>query len=314
MGGLYFHTGSSGGQGPVIKLTNCTLTGNTAQEGGGLYNKNSTHSLKLANCTLSRNRGTYGAAIYNERSPRLENCIVWGNTASLEGEMYGSALVSYSNIDGGWPGEGNIDTDPCFADAGVWDANGTPEDVNDDYWVNGDYHLKSQAGRWDPNSQGWLQDDVTSPCIDAGNPCTDVGEEPDPNGGVINMGAYGGTAEASKSLRAIPECFPSTYSTYNDWKALAGPCCWCRGYHCDGDADGATQGFQKYRVMSNDLGVVAANWKKLIDDATLDPCADIDHKSQGFQNYRVMSNDLAILIANWKKTDADLPGDCPRPE
>ncbi len=50
-----------------------------------------------------------------------------------------------------------------------------------------------------PNSESWIQDDVTSPCIDAGDPNTPVGDEPESNGGVINMGAYGGTAEASKS-------------------------------------------------------------------------------------------------------------------
>jgi hypothetical protein len=43
-------------------------------------------------------------------------------------------------------------------------------------------------------------DDVTSPCIDAGDPNTPIGDELFPNGGVVNMGAYGGTAEASKSL------------------------------------------------------------------------------------------------------------------
>jgi len=59
--------------------------------------------------------------------------------------------------------------------------------------------LKSQAGRWDSDSQSWVVDDVTSPCIDAGDPGTPVGLEPLPNGGIINMGAYGGTAEASKS-------------------------------------------------------------------------------------------------------------------
>ena len=109
-------------------------------------------------------------------------------------------------------------------------------------------------------------------------------------------------------------CLPRSYSTYNDWAALGSPDCWCRPYQCDGDADGATQGIQRYRIMSNDLDIVAANWKKKIDDPTLDPCADIDHKPQGFQDYRVMSTDLAILIANWKKIDSDLAGDCPRPE
>lgn len=36
-----------------------------------------------------------------------------------------------------------------------------------------------------------------SPCIDAGDPNTPVGKEPQPNGQRINLGAYGGTDEAS---------------------------------------------------------------------------------------------------------------------
>ncbi|MBN1507997.1 MAG: hypothetical protein JW955_14185, partial [Sedimentisphaerales bacterium] len=69
-------------------------------------------------------------------------------------------------------------------------------------WIDGDYHMKSLAGRWDPNQQRWVMDDVSSPCIDAGDPNTPVGEEPQPNGGRVNLGAYGGTAEASKSLES----------------------------------------------------------------------------------------------------------------
>jgi len=49
-------------------------------------------------------------------------------------------------------------------------------------------------------------DDVTSPCIDAGDPMTPIGLELFPNGGIINMGAYGETAEASKSYFAEPLC------------------------------------------------------------------------------------------------------------
>jgi hypothetical protein len=102
--------------------------------------------------------------------------------------------ISYCNIGGGlsaahigqstkltWE-EGNIDIDPLFADAG-----------------NSDYHLKSEAGRYDPIIESWFQDNVTSPCIDAGDSSTPVGLEPLPNGDIINMGAYGGTSEASKS-------------------------------------------------------------------------------------------------------------------
>jgi len=51
-----------------------------------------------------------------------------------------------------------------------------------------------------------VQDDVTSPCIDAGDPSSPIGFEPFPNGGRINMGAYGGTAEASKSYFGEPLC------------------------------------------------------------------------------------------------------------
>lgn len=96
-------------------------------------------------------------------------------------------------------GPGNLAADPCFADPGRWDDSGTPDDPNDDFWVEGDYHLKSQAGRWDPASESWVIDDVTSPCIDAGDPNSPVGDEPEPNGGRVNMGAYAGTPEASMS-------------------------------------------------------------------------------------------------------------------
>ncbi len=49
-------------------------------------------------------------------------------------------------------------------------------------------------------------DEVTSPCIDAGDPMSPIGLEPFPNGGIINMGAYGGTSEASKSYFGKPVC------------------------------------------------------------------------------------------------------------
>ncbi|MBN1457518.1 MAG: right-handed parallel beta-helix repeat-containing protein, partial [Sedimentisphaerales bacterium] len=51
------------------------------------------------------------------------------------------------------PGTGEIHVNPIFVDQS-----------------NGDYHLKSQAGRWDPVSEDWVLDVSTSPCIDAGNP------------------------------------------------------------------------------------------------------------------------------------------------
>jgi len=51
-------------------------------------------------------------------------------------------------------------------------------------------------------------DDLTSPCIDRGDPNNPVGDEPDPNGGIINMGTYGGTSEASMSIGQLPPLPP----------------------------------------------------------------------------------------------------------
>jgi hypothetical protein len=93
-----------------------------------------------------------------------------------------------------------MNADPCFAQLEHLDPNGTPDDPNDDFLVSGDYHLKSQAGRFDPNSGTWVEDEITSPCIDADDPNAPVGQEPSPHGDRINIGAYGGTMEASKSF------------------------------------------------------------------------------------------------------------------
>lgn len=56
------------------------------------------------------------------------------------------------------------------------------------------------AGHWSPDQNDWVIDGYTSPCIDAGNPGYPLDDEPnDANNLRINMGAYGGTAEASRS-------------------------------------------------------------------------------------------------------------------
>jgi len=110
---------------------------------------------------------------------------------------------------GGWLGQGNIKADPLFAGRGRWvdgkDPNLTVRaDDPGAVWVMGDYHLQSQAGRWDPRLCSWQQDLTTSPCIDAGDPATPVGREPTPNGGIVNLGVYGGTVEASRSVLPNP--------------------------------------------------------------------------------------------------------------
>ena len=62
---------------------------------------------------------------------------------------------------------------------------------------NGDYHLRSERGRYWPDHDVWILDEVTSPAIAAGAQAADNSNEPQPNGGRINMGAYGNTPYAS---------------------------------------------------------------------------------------------------------------------
>ena len=155
-------------------ITNCVIAQNY-QHGisGGMPT--------ITNCAIISN----GQSGISDSTPMITNSIIYYNGIEsdfIQIDNNVTATITYSDVQGGWPGQGNIDADPLFAD---------PD--------NGDYHLKSQAGRWDLTSKGWIEDDVTSPCIDAGDPATPIGLEPLPNGGIINMGIYGGTSRASKS-------------------------------------------------------------------------------------------------------------------
>jgi hypothetical protein len=214
-------------------LANCIFSKNTAgDDGGGVCNFAS--SPVLINCTFAQNSAENGNAIGSDivydyyridpNNMELINCILWDGGIEIWNEYGSPTIITYCNIQGGkasifdpsktvfW-GEGNIDVDPLFVKLGYWkDVNDPNVAVEPDdpsaVWIDGDYHLESQAGRWDPVSESWIIDDVTSPCIDAGDPNSPVGDEPEPNGGRINMGAYGDTAEASKSF--APELFQAS--------------------------------------------------------------------------------------------------------
>jgi hypothetical protein len=207
----------------TVILANCVLVGNRAGQDGGAWEAGWQAHLKAVNCTLPDNRSPAGSFLmvrhYEQASSTsiiIWNCILPEGSDSIRSTDV-PVRLAYTCVGRGgrsldatdncliW-GPGNIEADPCFADPGYWDPNGTPEDPNDDFFVEGDYHLKSQAGRWDPAAGSWVVDDVTSPCIDAGDPNSPIGDEPFPNGGRVNMGAYGGTAEASMSYFDGPVC------------------------------------------------------------------------------------------------------------
>jgi parallel beta-helix repeat protein len=137
-GGIQCELSSS----PVF--TNCIISKNTANNlGGGISFLGST-SMKIVNCTISDNYSySYGGGIYSYSSspltlvPKVINSIIWGNTEERGNDQIylggmSSISITYSDIEGGWTGTGNINADPLFLG-------------------NGDFHLT-----------------YGSPCIDSG--------------------------------------------------------------------------------------------------------------------------------------------------
>jgi len=146
------------------RLDHLLVTGNMADLGGGIYVEQCTS--RIVNVTISGNiASSKGGGIYCQHNSNLSlvNTILWNNSPQEIFILSGLVTAAYSDIKGGWEGEGNIDSDPQFVD---------PE--------NGDFRLK-----------------VTSPCIDAGHPDLDDDgitwendpDDQDPDGTRMDMGA-----------------------------------------------------------------------------------------------------------------------------
>jgi len=118
-------------------LTNCVFTGNSAEDGGGMSNHY--RDPTLTNCTFTDNSAVdNGGGIYNGSSePTLTNCILWDNSPEqIAG--YGTATVTYSDVEGGWCGVGNIDEDPMLEPDGYHLTEGSPcIEAGDPYYVAG---------------------------------------------------------------------------------------------------------------------------------------------------------------------------------
>jgi len=160
-------------------ITNCVITGNFANYYGGGMSCWYDNSTTIANCTFAENSARDGNTLAcdsrNQNYPsdiQLTNCILADADNGIWNNDNSTIIITYSNVQAGWFGEGNIDGDPCFVEAGYWDMNGV--------WVDGDYHLLSN-----------------SPCIDAGDPNyipepneTDLDGNPRIVNDRIDMGAY----------------------------------------------------------------------------------------------------------------------------
>jgi hypothetical protein len=100
-------------------VANCTFTSNWGQYGGGMFNE-ANSSPTVTNCTFggnSDNAGGGGIYCTSSSSPSLANCILWGDTPGEIALVDSTITVTYSDVQGGWPGTGNIDADPVFVGA-----------------------------------------------------------------------------------------------------------------------------------------------------------------------------------------------------
>jgi hypothetical protein len=184
-----------GGPSADIEFENCVISNNTAAIGGGLCagysGDGAVERVVITNCTIAHNglsvaSTTTGGGIHSVSSDiTIRNSIVWYNDGAAVTLSDPSSIspVLFSCIEGGYLGQGNIDSEPLFVSPG-----------------GDDYHLQSKFGSYSDGA--WVDESSYSPCIDAGDPLDSVGAEPIPNGKYINMGAYGGTTEASKSKYA----------------------------------------------------------------------------------------------------------------
>ncbi|MBE0638108.1 MAG: PKD domain-containing protein [Bacteroidales bacterium] len=133
--------------------------------GGGLYCSGAS-APTLKHVTITQNDAIAGAggAVFSNGTnthPVVKNSILWDNSPQeIASAGSGSFSASWSDIEGGWAGIGNINLNPIFEDPYYWD-----------------YHL------------GWPNYPVStakSPCIDAADPSSPA----DPDGTCADMGVF----------------------------------------------------------------------------------------------------------------------------
>ena len=199
--------------------------------GYGSYSLNAASGVSIHH-NLIRNSGDGGIVIQGFNNTIIENNVIIGNNRE------GIVLTDRSSYGGSAPGSGYVTTvrnniitgnqngvsnllssthSFIFQNNDVWNnssgnysgVSAGSSDISSDplFASSTDYHLKSQAGRWDGSA--WVTDTVSSPCIDTGYAPSSYANEPQNNGGRINIGRYGNTTAASLSGTSPQSQMPS---------------------------------------------------------------------------------------------------------
>lgn len=175
---------------------------------------------------VAYNNGTYISA----RNNIVDRPIVYGLTDGtpfgwffglIRGEECPNMTLTYNNArswtagavsyNGCTAGTGSTTNNPLFTNADI-----AYENEPHPSW---DFHLKSRYPH-DPSDTQYPH----SSCIDAGDPNDSFVNEPVPNGTRINMGAYGNTTQAEKSITPQPATLTSEAAlTYpQNWQPSSG--------------------------------------------------------------------------------------------
>jgi len=106
---------------------------------------------------------------------KVNNCILWGNNPDEIYVSSGATTLTFSDVQGGWPGLGNIDADPLFVD---------PD--------NGDLRLSPGSPCIDAGDNTAVPEDIETD-LDGNDRFLDDPQTPDTGNGeppIVDMGAY----------------------------------------------------------------------------------------------------------------------------
>lgn len=145
-------------------------------------------AARVINSTIAEHRCAderpgYAILLEQRSALTLHNTIVWNASSEADPiaqDESSGVRATYTLAPTLLNGSGNLQVDPLFADP-----------------ASGDFHLRSSGGRYAAGE--WTRDREHSEAIDAGDPADDVGAESQPHGERVNLGAFGGTEQASRS-------------------------------------------------------------------------------------------------------------------
>lgn len=206
-GGGIFVKGDEGER-SVGRFINCVFTGNQSRfrvvselpvGSGGAGHFSALDEVSMVNCTMVSNRAGFGPAfVFEKRTDAIgpaqfliRNSIVRNGGDDIVSDIDVALTITYSNVEGGFAGEGNFDVVPRFAASGHWD-DGAGEYPFRDVWNNGDYHLTPASPGIDAGDNLAVPEDIVVD-VDGGPRFVDVATMPDTGKGtspIVDIGAY----------------------------------------------------------------------------------------------------------------------------